>query len=104
MSETKWTPGPLTYDGDRFIHNESAVVVAEMDPYWRLYGDEREHYARLIAAAPAMAEALEVSNALLVRLLAEEAVPDSERSEIAVQTAYNDAALASARGKTDGAS
>lgn len=55
MTETPWTPGPWGVFRGQFINAEGGVPICEMHPSQpdRLRAD-----ARLIAAAPAMAELL----------------------------------------------
>lgn len=103
MSETKWTPGPwewqelmpedkdwgmceITASDDNFV----CTAVIGVDN------------ARLISAAPDMAEALQASTKLIDSILiaSGEAMIETFVQKLAAQIGTNRAALAKARGET----
>lgn len=112
LSDKPWTPGPwfVTGSGDSvYALNEQGhnrMYIAANGGWQREYPDcvrtsfeEIKANAHLIAAVPEQHTRLSETNNLLQRLLDDERVHESYRSEIAVQIAYNAEALAKARGE-----
>lgn len=105
MSETKWTPGPWeissNFTGPLVISpagkKDDAIAYVFGETFRQVQED-----ARLISAAPDMAEALQASTKLIDSILiaSGEAMIETFVQKLAAQIGTNRAALAKARGET----
>lgn len=95
--ETKWTPGPWTITGAsaRTVWAGEAQIAVIDDP--ALSYDEQRANARIVAAAPDMAEALRTTRSNIVTLNACHA--DKGIAQYDAWLAVVDAALAKAEGR-----
>lgn len=113
MSETKWTDAKwivVADDGvdvligfeEDFVDGHSFCAVAAAYSHSLIGRDEAHANARLISAAPDMAEALQASTQLIDSILiaSGEAMVETFAQKLAAQIGTNRAALAKARGET----
>ena len=95
---TQFTPGPWVVECKKFIATPKAVVIAELNDGLQGEYPESGHInanATLIAAAPAMYEALQA----LLALIGDEDLPDNGELSGAAICDFARSALAQAEGR-----
>jgi len=98
----QFTPGPWVVECKKFIATPKAVVIAELNDGLQGEYPESGHInanATLIAAAPAMYEALREAQELIRSLVAEEMIHSSELQRVGNCQANMWQALSQAEGR-----
>ncbi|MCO5159650.1 MAG: hypothetical protein M9939_00820 [Mesorhizobium sp.] len=93
MNEPKWTPGPWRIAGKGTIRAGQGWIA---DVNWR----NRDANARLIAAAPDLAEALMAAKVVIGMMERPEGMGNEVNAALDARLAKIDAALSKAKGQT----